>query len=314
MVGEKRCLVEVGPEAAGQRLDQFLTDYHASLSRSQIQRLIASGHVTVNSKWVRSSYKVQQRDLITIQQPPPAEKITLKPEKIPLDIIFEDQDLLVLNKPQGMVVHPSTGHKRGTLANALLSYCPQLAGVGGYLRPGIVHRLDKDTSGLLLVGKSELAYQRLTQQLKKRRVQRRYLALVHGRVREQKGVIDAPLGRDPRNRKKRTVLLANAPGAREACTYYYVLERFAEYTLLDVALETGRTHQIRVHLDYAGYPVAGDRVYGQQQNSLNLPGQALHAYQISFRHPRTGEELSFKAPPPPVFANTLERLRSSPGR
>lgn len=310
---EKKSIVEVDQGAAGQRLDQFLAGHCASLSRSQVQRLIASGHVIVNSKRVRSSYKVCPGDTI-IMQMPPVEKTNLIPEDIPLEIVFEDQDLLVINKPQGMVVHPAAGHKRGTLVNALLSYCPQLAGVGEHLRPGIVHRLDKDTSGLLLVGKSDLAYRGLRQQLKERRVQRRYLALVHGRVNEQSGVIDVPLGRNPHDRKKRAVLPAGTPGARDARTYYCVLERFAEYTLLDVALETGRTHQIRVHMAYAGYPVAGDRVYGWRRNPLNLPGQALHAYKLSLEHPRTGEELSFQVPPPPVFANTLKKLRFSAPR
>lgn len=311
---EKNCLVKVDQGAAGQRLDHFLAGYYASLSRSQIQRLIASGRVMVNSRRVRSSYKMRPGDTVAIQLPPAEETNLIPiPEDIPLEIIFEDQDLLVINKPQGMVVHPAAGHKRGTLVNALLSYCPQLAAVGEHLRPGIVHRLDKDTSGLLLVGKSDLAYRVLRQQLKEHRIQRRYLALVHGRVKEQKGVINAPLGRDPRNRKKRTVLLASAPGAREARTDYHVLERFAEYTLLDVGLETGRTHQIRVHLAYAGYPVAGDQLYGWRRNPLNLPGQALHAFKLSLEHPRTGKTLSFKAPPPPVFANTLKKLRSSAG-
>lgn len=309
MYQEKNYLYKVPPDAAGMRLDHFLAGQPPLVSRSQIQRLIEGGLVLVNSNRARSSYKVRSGDVITMQVPPP-EEITLKPEEIPLDIVFEDEDLLVINKPQGLVVHPAAGHKSGTLVNAVLSHCPKLSGIGGYLRPGIVHRLDKDTSGLILVSKTDLAHQGLTRQLKERRIKRQYLALVHGEVKEERGIVDAPLGRDPRDRKKMAVLPLEATGARSARTHYRVRERFAGYTLLDVSLETGRTHQIRAHMSYAGFPVAGDPVYGPRRNPLNLPGQALHAYRISFQHPRTGEALSFKAPLPPVFSKILEKLRS----
>ncbi len=268
-----------------------------------MQRLIEKGYVLVNSRRMRSSYRVRPGDQIEMNVPPPKE-ITLCPEPIPLDIVYEDEDLLVVNKPPGLVVHPAPGHQGGTLVNALLNHCPNLPGIGGYLRPGIVHRLDKDTSGLLLVSKTDLAHQRLAAQLKARKIKRKYLALVHGEAKEEEGLIDAPLGRDPKNRKK----IAVVPHGKEARTFYRVKKRFPGYTLLEVELETGRTHQIRVHLAYAGYPVAGDPVYGFRRNLLNLPGQALHAYRLSFTHPRTGEFLSFEAPLPPAFTEAIAFL------
>ena len=308
MAVEREYRLEVPPEAEGKRLDQFLVNQPVQLSRSQVQHLIQNGLVLVNAKTRRSSYRVHTGDIIEMQVPA-SEETTLMPEEIPMDIIYEDEDLLVVNKPQGMVVHPAAGHKKGTLVNALLNHCAQLSRSGGYLRPGIVHRLDKDTSGLLLVGKTDLAHQELSHQLKERQVKRRYLALVLGQVKEDKGVIDAPLGRDPRNRKKVAVLPPGTSGAKEALTRYHVQERFVGYTLLDVELETGRTHQIRVHLAYAGYPVAGDTIYGTRSNPLELPGQALHAHQITIQHPRTAEMLTFEAPVPRVFAKTLHNLR-----
>ncbi|MGB9790987.1 MAG: RluA family pseudouridine synthase [Thermacetogeniaceae bacterium] len=300
---------KVDEKAVGKRLDQFLTSSVPSLSRNQIQRLIERGNVLVNSKKERCSFRLRLNDEIEMVVPPP-EEVNLLPEPIPLDIIYEDPDLLVINKPAGLVVHPAAGHKSGTLVNALLYHCPDLSGIGGYLRPGIVHRLDKDTSGLMLVSKSELAHRELTAQLKARKIKRRYLALVHGEVREERGIIDAPIGRDPGDRKKFAVLPKDNPNGREARTHYRVIERFPGYTLLEVELETGRTHQIRVHMSYAGYPVAGDPVYGPRRNPLNLPGQALHAYRITFTHPRSGEVLDFSVPPPPAFSQALEYLRN----
>jgi len=300
---------KVDQDAVGKRLDQFLTHFVPSLSRSQVQRLIEKGNVMVNSKRERSSFRLRLNDEVEMIVPHP-EQITLSPEPIPLDILYEDNDLLVINKPAGLVVHPAAGHWSGTLVNALLNHCPDLSGIGGYLRPGIVHRLDKDTSGLMLVSKSDLAHQELAAQLKARKIKRKYLALVHGEVREEKGFIDAPLGRDPLNRKRIAVLPKDDPYGREARTHYRVKERLPGYTLLDVELETGRTHQIRVHLAYTGYPVAGDPLYGPRRNPLNLPGQALHAYRISFTHPRTGELLNFEAPLPSAFAEALDYLRS----
>jgi 23S rRNA pseudouridine1911/1915/1917 synthase len=301
--------LEVPQNAEGQRLDQFLTNRSLYLSRSRVQHLIESGQVLVNNKTRRSSYRVRTGDMIEMRIPPPDEETTLVPEEIPLDIIYEDEDLLVVNKPQGMVVHPAAGHWKGTLVNALMNHCTQLSGINGCLRPGIVHRLDKDTTGLLLVSKTDIAHQELTHQLKERKIKRIYLALVMGEVKEERGIIDAPIGRDPRERKRMAVLSPGTPGVREARTHYRVRERLGGFTLLEVALETGRTHQIRVHLAYAGYPVAGDPVYGPRRNPLNLPAQALHAYKITFQHPRTGDLLTFEAPLPQVFAETLEQLR-----
>lgn len=307
-VDQEYCF-EVPLQAAGKRLDRFLVRRLHLLSRSQVQRLIEGRHVLVNSVPKRSSYKVQPGDIIEMQIPPSSQEIVLVPEEIPLEIIYEDEDLMVINKPQGMVVHPAKGHKKGTLVNALLNYCSHLSSDGGSLRPGIVHRLDKDTSGLLLVSKNDFTYHELARQLKARKIKRRYLALVHGEVREERGMIDAPLGRDPKERKKRVVLAKGTVGAREARTHYRVKERYCGYTLLEVSLETGRTHQIRVHLSYAGYPIAGDRVYCYRGNPLNLPGQALHAYQITFRHPRTSKILTCEAPSPTVFADVLSKIR-----
>jgi 23S rRNA pseudouridine1911/1915/1917 synthase len=320
---------EADPEAAGRRLDHWLAGQPPQLSRSQVQRLMDRGLVMINGRLGRPSSRLQAGDLIEMTVPPP-EEIGLEPEPIPLDIVYEDDDLLVVNKSAGLVVHPAAGHRRGTLVNALLDHCPDIPGIGGCLRPGIVHRLDKDTSGLLLVSKTDLAHQGLAAQLKTRLIKRRYLALVHGEVRPDRGLIDAPLGRDPRDRKR----IAVVDGGREARTHYRVRERLPGYTLLDVELETGRTHQIRVHLAYAGHPVAGDPVYGRRRRRttqapaspgrlqpdghpggrrlpLNLPGQALHAYRIAFTHPRTGQPLAFEAPLPPAFSEALELLRRS---
>jgi 23S rRNA pseudouridine1911/1915/1917 synthase len=308
MISEASFSFEAPPEAAGQRLDHFLAGREPFLSRSQVQRLMDKGLVLVNARQARPSLRLRAGDLIRMTVPPP-EEVALTPEAIPLDIVYEDEDLLVVNKPAGLVVHPAAGHYKGTMVNALLDHCPDLSGIGGYLRPGIVHRLDKDTSGLLLVSKSDLAHQGLSAGLKDRRIKRKYLALVCGEVRSGQGLIDAPLGRDPKDRKR----IAVVAGGRLARTHFLVKERFPGYTLLDVELETGRTHQIRVHLAYAGYPVAGDPVYGQRRNPLSLPGQALHAYRITFNHPRTGELLTFEAPLPPVFSAVLDLLRRRPG-
>jgi 23S rRNA pseudouridine1911/1915/1917 synthase len=306
MTSEASYSFEASPEAAGQRLDHFLAGQEPFLSRSQVQRLMDKGLVLVNARQARPSLRLRAGDLIRMTVPPP-EEVALLPEAIPLDIIYEDEDLLVVNKPAGLVVHPAVGHHQGTLVNALLDHCPDLSGIGGYLRPGIVHRLDKDTSGLLLVSKSDLAHQGLSAGLKDRRIKRKYLALVCGEVRFEQGLIDAPLGRDPKDRKR----IAVVAGGRNARTHYRIKERFPGYTLLDVELETGRTHQIRVHLAYAGYPVAGDPVYGPRRNPLCLPGQALHAYRIAFTHPRTDAPLAFEAPLPTVFKEVLELLRRS---
>ena len=279
---------EAPPEAVGQRLDHFLTGQEPFLSRSQVQRLMVKGLVLVNARQARPSLRLRAGDLIRMTVPPP-EEVTLAPEAIPLDIVYEDEDLLVVNKPAGMVVHPAAGHHRGTLVNALLDHCPDLSGIGGYLRPGIVHRLDKDTSGLLLVSKSDLAHQGLSAGLKARQIKRKYLALVCGEVRSGQGLIDAPLGRDPKDRKRMAVVA----GGRTARTHYRIKERFTGYTLLDMELETGRTHQIRVHLAHLGNPVLGDALYGGEPSDQFW----LHAWKLTLEHPVTGRTLALTAPP-----------------
>jgi 23S rRNA pseudouridine1911/1915/1917 synthase len=290
---------------AGKRLDAWLSQELAEISRTYIQKLIEGGRVQVNGRTVPANYKVKAGDVLTVLIPAPA-ALEVKAEKIPLDIIYEDQDVLVINKPQGMVVHPAHGNYEGTLVNALLAHCPDLSGIGGVSRPGIVHRIDKDTSGLLMVAKNDLAHQGLTEQIKEHSVIRRYLALVHGQIQEPAGRIETPVGRHPHDRKKMAVVVM---GGKLAITHYRVLERFRDYTLIEARLETGRTHQIRVHLAYLGHPVAGDPVYGYRRPHLGLTGQALHAGVLGFKHPRTGEELLFSVPAPPYFQQILEELR-----
>ena len=289
----------------GKRLDAWLSQELAELSRTYIQKLIEEGRVRVNDRVVPANYKVKYDDVLTVLVPPPA-VLEVKAEEIPLEVIYEDQDVLVINKAQGMVVHPAHGNYEGTLVNALLAHCSDLSGIGGVSRPGIVHRIDKDTSGLLMVAKNDLAHHGLTEQIKEHSVIRRYLALVHGQIQEPAGRIETPIGRHPHDRKKMAVVVR---GGKMAITHYRVLERFRDYTLIEARLETGRTHQIRVHLAYLGHPVAGDPVYGFRRPHLGLTSQALHAEVLGFKHPRTGEELLFSVPAPPYFQQILEELR-----
>ncbi|MGB9885565.1 MAG: RluA family pseudouridine synthase [Moorellales bacterium] len=305
--GSDRELV-VGPEETGRRLDVYLFQGGFFPSRAQAQRAIANGRVTVNGQPVKSGYRLRSGDRLRVEWEPPA-PISLAAEDIPLEVLYEDQDLLVVNKPQGLVVHPAPGHAQGTLVNALLKRCPDLSGIGGALRPGVVHRLDKDTSGLMVVAKNDGAHLELARQLKERTLSRVYLALVHGRP-PLAGTVRAPVGRHPKERKKMAV---RTEGGKEAVTHYRVLEYFPGYALLEVRLETGRTHQIRVHLASLGHPVVGDRLYGRRQPPLPVPGQLLHAFRLAFRHPRTGEHLEFSAPPPPAFASLLRHLREPSG-
>ncbi len=288
-----------------ERLDRYLSRELPGLTRSRLQGLIRQGKVLVDGlPAAKSGQKLKAGQEILLEIPPP-EKAETEAEDIPLDVVYEDEDLIVVNKPQGMVVHPSRGHREGTLVNALLHHCRRLSGINGVLRPGILHRLDKDTSGLLVAAKTDGAHLDLAEQLKKRLVKREYLALVHGHPRAKQGTVDAPLGRHPRERKK----MAVSPGARNAVTHFTLLEEFAGVSLLRLRLETGRTHQIRVHLSYIGHPVLGDPVYGRRRDSFNLPGQALHACCLGFTHPRTGEALEFTAGPPSAFQRVLEDLR-----
>lgn len=297
---------EVREDDARKRLDVFLAGEAEGYTRSHIQRLVGEGRATVNGVIVRASYKVKQGDLVRLEIPEP-EGMETKAEKIPLDIYYEDNDVIVLNKPRGMVVHPAAGNYSGTVVNALLYHCRDLSGINGVLRPGIVHRLDKDTSGLIMVAKNDAAHVSLAQQLKDRRITRIYLALVHGKVKDASGVIDAPIGRDPKNRQKMAVVHKNS---KHAVTNYRVLSRYAGYTYLRLKLETGRTHQIRVHLSYIGHPVVGDLKYGPSRPHFNLAGQFLHAAVIGFIHPRTGAYLEFEAPLPDEMEAILSGLTS----
>lgn len=297
-----RFTVESEDEQA--RLDVFLAAQSPELSRSRLQKLIAEGLVTVNEAPVRASYRLRVGDAVALQVPDP-EVPSIGPEAIPLDICYEDADVLVVNKPRGLVVHPAVGHYTGTLVNALLHHCRDLSGINGILRPGIVHRLDRDTSGLLMVAKNDTAHLALASQLKDRDVVRRYLALVHGRPKHEAGTVDAPIGRHPRDRQRMAV---NPRQGREARTHYRVRQHLGNLTLLELKLETGRTHQIRVHMAHLGHPLVGDLKYGHARPEMGLSGQFLHAGVLGFRHPRSGEDLTFEVPLPPELVEVLRKL------
>lgn len=294
----------IDAEYDNERIDKVIAALNEEWSRSKVQQWIKNGLVTVNDQHVKANYKCSAGDIVVVRLPEP-EPLHVEPENIPLDIYYEDADVLVVNKPRGMVVHPAPGHMRGTLVNALLAHCTDLSGINGVLRPGIVHRIDKDTSGLLMVAKNDMAHQSLVDQLVKKTVTRKYKAIVHGVIPHDYGTIDAPIGRDKRDRKKMTVTEENG---KEAVTHFRVLERFRHYTFVECQLETGRTHQIRVHMKYIGYPLAGDPQYGPKK-TLPIDGQALHAGVLGFTHPRTGEYLEFEAPLPPEFEQLLQLLR-----
>lgn len=289
----------------GERIDKVIAELNEQWSRSQVQQWLKEGRVLVNGKAVKPNYKCHVDDEVVISIPDP-EPLDVEPEPIPLDIYYEDADVLVVNKPRGMVVHPAPGHMHGTLVNALLAHCQDLSGINGVLRPGIVHRIDKDTSGLLMVAKNDLAHESLVNQLVNKTVTRKYQAIVHGVIPHDYGTIDAPIGRDPRDRQSMAVV----ENGKEAVTHFRVLERFEHYTFLECQLETGRTHQIRVHMKYIGYPLAGDPKYGPRK-TLPIDGQALHAGVLGFHHPRTGEYLQFEAPIPHEFERLLDMLRNN---
>lgn len=293
-------------EQAKTRIDVFLTTNCPQISRSYVQKLIEEGQVKVNGQPTKANYKLRMGDEVTIEIPP-AEELMVTPEEIPLDIYYEDRDVIVVNKPRGMVVHPAEGNTSGTLVNALLYHCHDLSGINGVLRPGIVHRLDKDTSGLIMVAKNDQAHHSLAQQLKDRTVTRRYQALVHHRIKQEQGTINAPIGRDPKDRQKMTVIERNS---KPAVTHFQVLERFDNYTLIECRLETGRTHQIRVHMTYIGYPLVGDLKYGPRKPHFDLDGQLLHAQVLGFQHPASGEYMEFSSPLPEVFQRVLHQLRA----
>lgn len=287
------------------RIDKVLTGLFNDYSRSQIQLWLKDGVVSVNGQVVKANYKVKKNDEIVIAVTEP-ETLSIEAEDIPLEIVYEDEAVAVVNKPQGMVVHPSAGHPNGTMVNALMYHVKDLSTINGVVRPGIVHRIDKDTSGLLMVAKNDLAHESLAKQLKDKTSLRKYVALVHGVIPHEKGTINAPIGRSKVNRKMQAVREDGKP----AVTHFNVLERFNDFTLVELTLETGRTHQIRVHMKYIGYPLAGDPVYGPSK-TLKGNGQFLHAKLLGFTHPITGQEMVFEAPLPTIFEKTLEKLRKS---
>ena len=287
----------------GPRIDKALTQYLPDYTRSQIQQWLKEGVVFFNGQTVKANYKVKTGDEIVIQIPAPA-TLELIPEDLDLDIVYEDEDVAVVNKPQGMVVHPSAGHSQGTLVNGLLYQLNNLSTINDVVRPGIVHRIDKDTSGLLMIAKNDAAHESLAAQLKDKTSLRKYVALVHGNIPHEKGTIEAPIGRSKVNRKMQAIREDGKP----AITHFTVLERFGDFTLVELQLETGRTHQIRVHMQYIGFPLAGDPTYGPKK-TLKGNGQFLHAKLLGFTHPRTQAKMVFEAPLPPVFEKTLTNLR-----
>lgn len=296
----------VEPESARERIDKYVKSMTGeSYSRSQIQLWIEHGDIVVNGEQVKSNYKITAGDTVTLTIPD-AQSVEIIAEEIPLDIYYEDSDVVVVNKPRGMVVHPAPGHASGTLVNALMHHCKDLSGINGELRPGIVHRIDKDTSGLLMAAKNDMAHASLASQLKEHSVTRKYYALVHGHVSHDQGTVDAPIGRDPHDRKMYTVIERNS---KSAVTHFQVVERFGDYTLLELKLETGRTHQIRVHMKFIGHPLVGDPLYGRSKG-IKMQGQALHAAVLGFVHPSSGEYKEFTAPLPEDMEQLLHSLRN----
>jgi 23S rRNA pseudouridine1911/1915/1917 synthase len=289
----------------GDRIDKVISTLDEEWSRTQVQQWIKEGNVLVNGQKIKTNYKCSMNDEIEISIPDP-ELLDVIPEEMDLDIYFEDKDVLVVNKPSGMVVHPAPGHLTGTLVNGLMAHCKDLSGINGVLRPGIVHRIDKDTSGLLMVAKNDMAHEKLVNQLVEKTVTRKYRAIVHGVIPHDFGTIDAPLGRDTKDRQSMTVV----DNGKHAVTHFHVIERFKDFTFVECQLETGRTHQIRVHMKYIGYPLAGDPKYGPKK-TLDINGQALHAGILGFNHPRTNEYLEFEAPLPNEFEELLEQLRNN---
>ena len=296
--------MEVIIKEAGNRLDKALADL-TELSRSQANEAIKAGTVLVNGKSAKAKYAVKEGDVITYELPE-EEVLEYKAEDIPLDIIYEDADVAVVNKPQGMVVHPSAGHTSGTLVNALMYHVKDLSSINGVVRPGIVHRIDKDTSGLLMIAKNDKAHNAIAEQLKVHSITRKYYAIVHGVIKEDDGTVNAPIGRHPVDRKKMSI---NEKNGKEAVTHYHVLKRFRRFTYVECQLETGRTHQIRVHMASIGHPLLGDQVYGPAKVPFSgLQGQTLHAGVLGIIHPATGEYMEFRAPLPEYFEKLLRKL------
>ena len=296
--------VIVNENDKGKRLDIYIAENFNELSRTMIKKLIESNNILVNDKSEKVSYKVQANDNISIDVPE-AKETKLKAQEIPLDIIYEDSDIIVVNKPKGMVVHPANGNPDGTLVNAILSICKNsLSGIGGELRPGIVHRLDKDTSGLIIVAKNDKAHINMSEQIKERNVKKTYIALVRGNVPEEEATINMPIGRSTKDRKK----MAVTKNGKQAITHFKVLKRYSKYTLLEIKIETGRTHQIRVHMAEIGYPVVGDAVYSNGKNEFGIEGQMLHAHKLEVMHPITNKHMELTAPLPQYFEEILKKL------
>lgn len=298
----------IDSDFAGERIDKTLSDLCSDFTRSHIQHIIDDGKVKVNGKPVAKSFRLTIGDEISFSMPE-LKTIEAKPENIPLDIIYEDDDLLVVNKPRGMVVHPAAGNYDGTLVNALLYHCgSSLSGINGVIRPGIVHRIDKNTSGLLIVAKNDFAHEKLAAQIKEHSFTRQYRAVVHGRFKEPSGTVNAPIGRNPNDRKKMCVIYQNS---KDAVSHYEVIDQNEKFAYIKVTLETGRTHQIRVHMAYIGHPVAGDNIYGPKNGVTSLNGQCLHAGLIGFKHPRDGRYLEFSADVPEYFKEFLKKQNLS---
>ncbi len=292
-------------EDGGSRVDVFLSEQIEELSRSGIQKLLVSNHIRINDKSVKSNYKLREKDRILVEIPD-MEEVQIEAEDIPLNILYEDSDVIVVNKPQGMVVHPAPGHYHGTLVNALLYHCKgTLSGINGQLRPGIVHRIDKDTSGVLVAAKSNIAHQSLALQLAEHSITRKYNAIVYNNIKYDEGSVDKPIGRHPQDRKKMAITEKNS---RHAVTHYRVLCRSGKFNFIEAQLETGRTHQIRVHMASIGHPLLGDEVYGPKKQPFHLQGQVLHAKILGFIHPITGNYMEYEAPLPDYFQKLLDKL------
>lgn len=308
----ERFRYEISEETAGKRLDSVLAKAIDGMSRSHVQNIFDLGGIRVNGEQCTSkNYKAAAGDIIDVVLPDPVE-LEIEPQNIPLDIVYEDDDVLVVNKPVGMVVHPAVGNLDGTLVNAIMYHCgDSLSSINGVIRPGIVHRIDKDTSGLLMVAKNDRAHVSLSRQLYEHTITRKYLALVQDNIRQDEDTVDLPIGRDPKNRLKKAV---NGAGAKDAVTHFRVLERYGEYTLIRCQLETGRTHQIRVHMAYIKHPLIGDPLYGSKKQIFNVKGQMLHAGILGFVHPSCGEYMEFRVDPPEEFRRVVCTLRSKTER
>ena len=294
----------VKSDEQGKRLDTYISSQSEKITRTSAQRLIEQGNILVNGKKQKVAYKIAENDVITVEHEEP-KQIELKAQKIPIEVIYEDADIIVVNKPKGMVVHPANGNPDGTLVNAIMDICKDsLSGIGGEIRPGIVHRLDKDTSGLLIVAKNDMAHVKMSEQIKNHEVKKIYIALVRGVIKENEATIDMPIGRSRTDRKK----MAVAKDGKNAVTHIKVLKRYDKYTLLEINIETGRTHQIRVHLSHIGYPIIGDYTYSNGKNEFGVEGQCLHAKSLEFKHPITKKEMKLEAPLPKYFQDIIKKL------